>query len=95
MCESEQIELRDDTGFIHWFIDEVGYDRFVAACQLYGGQRIYLPKAPAIEERDREIRRRFIAIIQNGYKPNLQSIYENLGEKFGITRRQVENILSK
>ena len=80
----ETVLLEDFSEEIVSFVDFIGVDMFIDICDRFGGSQLYFPKKESVlrASRNREIR-------------NMCSVYSKseIAKKFGITKRQVENIL--
>ena len=80
----ERVLLEDFSEEIVSFVDFIGVDMFIHICENCGGSQLYFPKKETVL---RASRNRQIKKMYNIYSKN------EIAKKFGITKRQVENIL--
>ena len=80
----ETVLLEDFSEEIVSFVDFIGIDTFIDICDRLGGSQLYFPKKESVL---RSSRNRQIKKMYNIYSKN------EIAKKFGITKRQVENIL--
>ena len=80
----ERVLLEDFSEEIVSFVDFIGVDMFIDICDRFGGRQLYFPKKESVL---RASRNRQIKKMYNIYSKN------EIAKKFGITKRQVENIL--
>ena len=80
----ERVLLEDFSEEIVSFVDFIGVDMFIDICENFGGSQLYFPKKESVlgASRNRQIKKMY-----NIYSKN------EIAKKFGITKRQVENIL--
>jgi len=79
-----KVLLEDFSEEIVSFVDFIGVDMFIDICEKFGGSQLYFPKKESVlrASRNREIKR-----MCSEYSKS------EIAKKFGITKRQVENIL--
>jgi len=79
-----KVLLEDFSEEIISFVDFIGIDMFIDICEKFGGSQLYFPKKESVlrGSRNREIKRMYSKYSK-----------EEIAKKFGITKRQVENIL--
>lgn len=82
----ERVLLEDFSEEIVSFVDFIGIDMFIDICENFGGSQLYFPKKESVL---RASRNRQIKKMYNIYSKN------EIAKKFGITKRQVENILKE
>ncbi|MDY7026682.1 MAG: Mor transcription activator family protein [Spirochaetota bacterium] len=92
MTEKE-IKAVDTTGLYAWLLERMAWSDFVEMCQRFGGQRVWIPRQPYIEDRNAEIRRRFGAIMEGAESADMTSVYESLARNFGMTERGIRHVL--
>ena len=80
----EKVLLEDFSEEIVSFVDFIGIDMFIEICEKFGGSQLYFPKKESVlrASRNREIKRMYSKYSKS-----------EIAKKFGITKRQVENIL--
>lgn len=93
MSDIEEVVTVESTGLNNWLIDQIGWDNYVELCRQFGGQKVYIPKKPYNEIRNREIRRQFNSIMYQADEPDRGVIYRSLARKFGITERGIRHVL--
>jgi Mor family transcriptional regulator len=89
----EEVEIVDVTGLYTWLLQRVRWEEFVEMCQRFGGQRVWIPKQPYIEDRNAEIRRQFGSIVEGGYQVDIGSVYNHLSKEFGLSVRNIRRVL--
>ena len=79
-----KVLLEDFSEEIVSFVDFIGVDMFIDICEKFGGSQLYFPKKESVlrASRNREIKRMYSKYSKS-----------EIAKKFGITKRQVENIL--
>lgn len=80
----EDIRLEDFSEDMICFISFVGQDMFIDICDKFGGTQLYFPKKESVL---RSSRNRKIKSMCSRYSTN------EIAMEFGITKRQVENII--
>lgn len=80
----EDIRLEDFSEDMICFINFVGIDMFIDICDRFGGTQLYFPKKESVL---RASRNRKIKSMCSRYSTN------DIAKKFGITKRQIENII--
>ena len=78
------IRLEDFSEDMICFIDFVGQDMFIDICDRFGGTQLYFPKKESVL---RSSRNRKIKSMCGKYSK------DEIARKFGITKKQVENII--
>jgi len=80
----ERVLLEDFSEEIVSFVYFIGIDMFIDICDRFGGSQLYFPKKESVlrGSRNREIKRMYSKYSKS-----------EIAKKFGITKRQVENIL--
>ena len=77
-----------------YILGKLGYEEWLGFCRKFGGRKLYIPKGPTIEARDREIRKLFGRIVECGRNVNANAVLHYLGQRFGLSDRQVRRIVS-
>jgi len=91
--ESREGNRRDPGTISRWMIDHFGFDAWVAFCTEYGGQKWWIPIAPAVEERNEAIRAEFDNIMESGYGVSMEAVFDRLAEKWGLSTRWIRKII--
>ena len=93
MSEEQEMIETDETGVYQYLINRMGWDDFVEMCKQFGGQKIYLPRRPYTEDRNREIRDEFQNIVEGTFNGKMAIVYRRLSERVGRAGRGIEDSL--
>ena len=76
-----------------YLIQELGYDKWVEFCKLFGGQRWWIPVTPSTIERDSQIKRLYIELMKTpGTKQKI--ILNKLSIKFNLSIKTIRRMVS-
>jgi Mor family transcriptional regulator len=93
MGEGTAIQEYEAYELIEWLHRRLEWKEIVSMCDHFGGQRVYIPKAPASESRNKEIRQKFERILDTSHTMDMTSVYRSLAREHGLTERNIRYIL--
>jgi len=86
-------EPQDDISLLVWLQDHLSWDEYLELCSKFGGRRFYLPRWPAQEERNKQIKKEFENILDTAHNPKMAAIYSSLARRHGLTEGGIRYIL--
>jgi hypothetical protein len=72
----------------------VGYDRFKEICDTFGGTAWNIPVHPPSHLRDAKIKEEFNRLMYVKNEPATMKTYHAVAEKYGVSIRKVQQVVS-
>ena len=82
------------TEIVDWMLGNAGYEQWVEFCKTFGGQDWWIPKAPALIDRDMQIQKLYEDLMRT---PNVKEavVLSKLANRFEISVKTFKRIVSK
>lgn len=92
-----QITVTDDpdhfSEFESWFIDTFDFEAWLTLCKAFGGQRVYVPSSPSVEQRNRQIKKEYDEILSTDKSIKQEPVYSFLASKHDLSVSQIRRVL--